>query len=272
MKKVLVFLGVILITIAAFAAADRIIQTNKLIMRETGGANIISMIPPSLAADYTLTLPTTDGSSGELLSTDGSGVLSWTAALSNPMNSVADIIVGGAAGAATRFAAGASGTALTISGTTHSYQVPAKWGQAKYDDQAGHGSTATRIPYYTNATVNNGNGIFTVANDSTNGLKVTFHRPALVTAFISYYVGAAGEQLGIALNGGVTTNPFSQTNAARQCAVQNLVISGTGYSTGVSCQFPVTTNDIVFPNTTGTACGDANSCNFHLTAIALPPF
>ena len=34
----------------------------------------------SAAADYTLTLPVDDGASGELLSTDGNGVLSWTTA------------------------------------------------------------------------------------------------------------------------------------------------------------------------------------------------
>jgi hypothetical protein len=36
--------------------------------------------PASLGSSYTLTLPTTDGSSGELLTTDGSGTLSWTPA------------------------------------------------------------------------------------------------------------------------------------------------------------------------------------------------
>jgi hypothetical protein len=36
--------------------------------------------PTSLGSSYTLTLPTTGGSSGELLTTDGSGTLSWTSA------------------------------------------------------------------------------------------------------------------------------------------------------------------------------------------------
>jgi len=34
---------------------------------------------PALAADVTLTLPVDDGDSGQILQTDGSGVLSWTA-------------------------------------------------------------------------------------------------------------------------------------------------------------------------------------------------
>jgi hypothetical protein len=39
----------------------------------------IGIQPASAAGSYTLTLPTTDGNSGEVLTTDGSGVLSWAA-------------------------------------------------------------------------------------------------------------------------------------------------------------------------------------------------
>lgn len=51
--------------------------------RETtgSGTNFAAIqAPASLAADYTLTLPIDDGTSGQVLSTDGSGVLSWIAA------------------------------------------------------------------------------------------------------------------------------------------------------------------------------------------------
>jgi hypothetical protein len=65
----------------------------------------------SAAADYTLTLPVDDGASGELLSTDGNGVLSWATA-------------GGGNGTVTSINATASGglktaggSAITTSGT-----------------------------------------------------------------------------------------------------------------------------------------------------------
>jgi hypothetical protein len=42
------------------------------------GSNKVSLKPPaSLSADYTLTLPTDDGTSNQVLATDGSGSLSW---------------------------------------------------------------------------------------------------------------------------------------------------------------------------------------------------
>ena len=45
---------------------------------DDGGSNI-TLQAPALAADVTLTLPVDDGDSGQVLQTDGSGVLSWTA-------------------------------------------------------------------------------------------------------------------------------------------------------------------------------------------------
>ncbi len=43
--------------------------------------------PATLSADYTLTLPVDDGTSGQVLSTDGSGVLSWVSSLTSALNS-----------------------------------------------------------------------------------------------------------------------------------------------------------------------------------------
>lgn len=51
----------------------------SLILEETGaGTDTITIqAPASIAASYTLTLPVDDGNSGEILSTNGSGVTSW---------------------------------------------------------------------------------------------------------------------------------------------------------------------------------------------------
>ena len=45
----------------------------------TGTVNAISIRPPSNAQSYTLTLPSSAGVSGQVLTTDGSGNLSWSA-------------------------------------------------------------------------------------------------------------------------------------------------------------------------------------------------
>ena len=41
------------------------------------GTNKVTLIGPASISDYTLTLPANDGDSGQILSTDGSGVTSW---------------------------------------------------------------------------------------------------------------------------------------------------------------------------------------------------
>jgi hypothetical protein len=56
--------------------------------------------PAALAADYTLTLPTTDGNANEVLTTDGNGVLSWATSLTTSLAS-GNILVGNAGGVAT---------------------------------------------------------------------------------------------------------------------------------------------------------------------------
>lgn len=54
----------------------------SLVLEETGaGTDTVTIqVPSSIAASYTLTLPVDDGNSGEVLSTNGSGVLSWVSA------------------------------------------------------------------------------------------------------------------------------------------------------------------------------------------------
>lgn len=61
---------------------------NSLILEETGaGSDTITIkAPSSISSSYTLTLPTTDGTSGQVLETDGSGVLSWVTPASSGAN------------------------------------------------------------------------------------------------------------------------------------------------------------------------------------------
>lgn len=65
-------------TASGTLAANTFSAKTSLILEDPGtGTNTVTIQSPTLAGSYTLTLPTTDGTSGQLLSTDGSGVLSW---------------------------------------------------------------------------------------------------------------------------------------------------------------------------------------------------
>lgn len=60
------------------ANSDNVAATLKFKEPSTSGSNFAAIKAPALAADYTLTLPVDDGTSGQYLTTDGSGGLSWT--------------------------------------------------------------------------------------------------------------------------------------------------------------------------------------------------
>lgn len=53
-----------------------------IVSNNTTGYDVTFTTSGSQAADYTLTLPADDGSSGQVLATDGNGVLSWVSAAS----------------------------------------------------------------------------------------------------------------------------------------------------------------------------------------------
>jgi hypothetical protein len=55
---------------------------NVTVSNNTTGYDVTFTTSGAQAADYTLTLPADDGSSGQVLATDGNGVLSWVSAAS----------------------------------------------------------------------------------------------------------------------------------------------------------------------------------------------
>lgn len=78
MKHLKYILGFLFVSSIAFSAVDRLIETNKLRFNEASpGTNKIIIQPPTLGLDYTMTLPTSAGTSNAVLGTNGSGILSW---------------------------------------------------------------------------------------------------------------------------------------------------------------------------------------------------
>ncbi len=57
-------------------------------LRDSGNSNIVELKAPALTSDVVLTLPPSDGDAGDMLQTDGSGVLSWQAVQGVPTGTV----------------------------------------------------------------------------------------------------------------------------------------------------------------------------------------
>lgn len=124
--------------------------------------------PSSLAGDYTLTLPVDDGTSNQVLTTDGSGGLSWTSPLTNPMDSAGDMIYGGTGGAATKLDSGTLGDWLVSAGAA-SPTWTSTVTTAKVIDGSADTSQLTVQGHSTQTS-----DIFTVEkSDGTNVLEVT---------------------------------------------------------------------------------------------------
>lgn len=66
-----------------------VISLNGFEASSTNGNTITLAAPAALAADYTLTLPPNDGTNGQVLTTDGSGVTTWTTNGAGTVTSVA---------------------------------------------------------------------------------------------------------------------------------------------------------------------------------------
>jgi hypothetical protein len=86
------------------------------------GTNYLELsAPDAVTTNTTLKLPDGAGSSGQVLSTDGTSQLSWVSPLTNPMTTAGDIILGGASGSATRLGVGTANQILRSNGTTLAY-------------------------------------------------------------------------------------------------------------------------------------------------------
>jgi hypothetical protein len=84
---------------------------------QTNGFNYVGFkAPASLGADTVWTLPSADGTTGQVLKTDGLLGLGWADVVTNPMDSAGDMIVGGALGVATKLDSGTSGQWLVSAG------------------------------------------------------------------------------------------------------------------------------------------------------------
>lgn len=100
---------------AAQVAAPLVVEELRVL--ESGGPSSVKMLAPSLAADWTLTLPVDNGANGDCLVTDGNGVTSWSNACGGG-GGAGITSLGGQAGAVQTFANDTNVT-MTSGSDTH---------------------------------------------------------------------------------------------------------------------------------------------------------
>jgi len=127
MKKILIGLfGLILCSVAS-AATSSMIDRNQFRVLEPSGSDKITISAPALSAGYSFTLPNSAGSNTQVLSTNGSGTLSW---VSNAAG-IGDTITSGTAGSVLYVGSGPV-FAQTAVGTTGYYLTSGGAGAATW--------------------------------------------------------------------------------------------------------------------------------------------
>lgn len=124
-------------------------------LESAGNTYYTTILAGDQSADLTLTLPVDAGTNGQVLRTNGSGALSWITPLTNPMDQVGDMIIGGASGAATQLNPAAGVLHNTVGGAV-------SW--APVNMAGGATEVSGILPV--------GNGGTGVANPTANGILV----------------------------------------------------------------------------------------------------
>ena len=141
------------------------------------GTKNTTLASGATGSNWTMTLPTTAGTNGYALTTNGSGTCSWTSVVTNPMANAGDMIYGGVSGAPTNLVTGATAGILAGgNGTTPAWtatpsgltSIGAKTLIMPTGGSAGLGKIS-----YTTTTGININNSFTVADDGTVQFGVT---------------------------------------------------------------------------------------------------
>jgi hypothetical protein len=81
---------------SVFTQVDITAQGDLRLQDSAGGEYVALQAPTTLSSSYTLTMPTTDGDANQVLTTDGSGVLSWgsPASLNTPLAVIGNATAG----------------------------------------------------------------------------------------------------------------------------------------------------------------------------------
>jgi hypothetical protein len=182
----------------------QLLRGNALVLYPKAGLSDTLLIKaPTLSAPWTLTLPTTAGTSNYFLQTNGSGVTTWASATSsgmtNPMTTEGDIIY------------------------ENSFLVPARLGIGTTWQTLGQSSgdptwlSSADFGYSTNETMWDAGGTFNDANIPPEGLFIGTTAPSANVTFTGFYQSGYAQRITFVDNGAYTVT-FDNQNAGSAAA------------------------------------------------------
>lgn len=242
--------------VTTLAVSGLIQSATGIAVEETGaGTDIITIqAPASIAASYTLTLPVDDGTSNQVLTTDGSGVLSWTTPATGTVTSVSGTAnritsTGGATPVIDISAAYVGQTSITTLGTVTTGTLST--GVVIAGVTMTLGSDATGDIYYRNSSgVLTRLGIGSTANVLTvaGGLP-SWAAPAASSLVVGSTAIASGTSTRILYDNAGVLGEYTLTGSGTVVVMQtspSLITPALGVATATSV------NGLIITTTTGT--------------------
>lgn len=132
--------------------------------------------------------------------------------------------------------------------------------------QIGLGSTATKIPYFSNVNENVDTlSAFTIVNDSTDGCKATINI-AGVYSIVHWNGGNYSDYVGISVNGSPSTNITALAQGLALCMIYG---SGGGSTDTLTASYTgyFAVNDVIRPHTNGGSGAANNRAGFSIVKV-----
>jgi hypothetical protein len=197
---------------------------NKLVLNDKGSANSVALkAPDTLASSMTLELPSSSGSTGQVLATNGSGILSWVSAATGSVTNVTGT-------APISVATGTSTPVISMSqanGSTNGYLSSADW--TTFNSKQAAGNYLTGLTGDVSA-AGPGSGAATLAAVAIAGTatKVSYDVKGRVTSGTSLIAADLPSHSAALITSGTLTVANGGTGATTLAA--NNVILGNGTS------------------------------------------
>lgn len=138
---------------------------------------------------------------------------------------------------------------LIVSENALAVGVQAPRSEIRLTDYAGYGSTATKIPYFTNSSTS-GTALTLTTNTATDGASITVNEDGIYNVTFSFgSPSGSSSHIAISKDATVTTNANSLSNTARLQYAQVATVAGVSFTPHVSWTGYLAAGSVIRPHT-----------------------
>lgn len=138
----------------------------------------------------------------------------------------------------------------------------------RFQERTGMGSTATKIPYFTNVSAEYGSGLFSYTNDSTNGLVITIEKDCIINGGFSCDSLGGFTFAGFSLNASSVTFDLPDLVGSEILCIDYARGTSTIVNASASFEYRASAGDVIRPHSSANAPSDAANWSVNISAKA----